>query len=295
MEQTDKDSVITLTNMMKSASKQYNLGFFPCKMYLGLNSECKQQCISELMKWNSTFKSITINGFNNNNDNVPMKIRGNEEMSTVKDDDLYTTSVSDYLRTLVNPTTGKKFFDYVFPTILGKREFVVSTDNCGDTKSFLEAIKGEMARYMNILSIKLEFQNPFEALQESKMTKWELFDVATENVNKTKDQSSFNKRPRVYEETEHYNNTPPPIEYKPTTFIIQDTSRMLYAEAVDKNLTMVSPMTSISTYVNTNKDIVNEKVNCLENTVKDLEHQLHQLSNNTNFKIDKATRTTKMI
>jgi hypothetical protein len=64
-----------------------------------------------------------------------------------------------------------------------------------------------MARDMNILSIKLEFQNPFEVLQEKKMTKWELFDVATEIVNKTKIQSCFNKRPRVYEDTENYNNT----------------------------------------------------------------------------------------
>jgi hypothetical protein len=263
MVQTDKNNVTNLTNMMKTASRQYNLGFFPFQTYLGLNSECKKQCINNLKKWNSTFKSICVEGFNNNNDNVPMKVRDNEEMSTVEDDELYTTSVSNYLRNLINPTTGNKFFDYVFPTILNTREFVISTDNCGDTESFLEVIKGEMARDMNRLSMKLEFKNPAAVLHDSEMVKWESFDVASEIVNKTKDQSSFNKRSRVYEENDHYNNTPQPIEYKPATVLVKNTTKMTYSEATDNNLNILSPMTSVSTYVKPIEDKVNEKVNSI--------------------------------
>jgi hypothetical protein len=78
MIQTDKNNVSTLTNMMKVISKKCNLGFFQFLVYLGLNYTDKQKCIEALKRWSTTFKSIVVDGFNDTNNNIPMKMRIND-------------------------------------------------------------------------------------------------------------------------------------------------------------------------------------------------------------------------
>jgi hypothetical protein len=171
MIQTEKDNVSSLTIMMMTISNKYNLGFFPFQVYLRLNNVDKQKCIETLKKWNTTFKSIVVNGFKDTNDNIPMKMRINEEMDVNESDNLCTTSVSVYLMNITNPSTGQQYFDYGYPSINGKREFVISINNFGDTENLLEVIKAELARNMNHLSINLEIENPLEVLNQSKMEK----------------------------------------------------------------------------------------------------------------------------
>jgi hypothetical protein len=54
-------------------------------------------------------------------------------------------TITDYLYKMVHPITKEKLFDYVYPSIMGKREFIVSTANSGDAENYLKFLKGELA------------------------------------------------------------------------------------------------------------------------------------------------------
>jgi hypothetical protein len=208
--------------------------------------------------------------------------------------ELYTTSVSDYHRNMVNQSTGQKYFDCVYPSIMGKREFVISTDNCGDTESLLEVIKGELARTMNRLSIKLEFKNPLEVLQQSKMDKWEAFERVNEIVSQLS-KNKHNKRTRVTQEADNYYHTPQIVNIEPTPMDCKENQKFLYSQAVVNNPTIMSPIITCTRFDSTIDNTVNTNVNQLEETVEELKTQLKQLAIDTNVKIDKATETPKMI
>jgi hypothetical protein len=130
MIQSDKEHVSILSKMLTRTSEENSLGYFSWHRYCLLSTGERQTIINGIKRWNTLFKSVVVDGFNDTGDNVPMKTKMDKETKTNDDSDwLYTTSVSDYLRQIKNPTTGVKFFDYVYPSIMGQREFVVSTKN----------------------------------------------------------------------------------------------------------------------------------------------------------------------
>jgi hypothetical protein len=174
MVQTDKDNVGILTKILQKASKDHDLGFFPWHEYMRLSNIEKQMCLSELRMWNDKYKTIVVNGFNNNEDNVPMQM-GEFDKETKKLHTLNNISVSDYLRQVTHPVNGKLMFEYVFPTILGAREFIINVENYGDAESYLEEVQGELARVMSAKSITLEFSKPSEAFRQEMEPAWEPF------------------------------------------------------------------------------------------------------------------------
>jgi hypothetical protein len=103
-------------------------------------------------------------------------------------------------------------FDFVFPSILGKREFVINLDNYGDAESYLDKIHGELAQVMSAESIKLELSTlseafrlalepvgtPFEKVSQIKVS-------VSERVPKTTNQ---NKRIQLYKDEDNYSLTP---------------------------------------------------------------------------------------
>jgi hypothetical protein len=104
MVQSDKVDANKLTTLLQEISKKNNIGYIPWEKYTELTLNKKQQVIKASRLWNNTFKSLVIDGFNDNDDNVPMLIKTRNSTETDEGNYLYTTSVSDYLRQLEHPT-----------------------------------------------------------------------------------------------------------------------------------------------------------------------------------------------
>jgi hypothetical protein len=73
--------------------------FFPWYRYGKLELDKKQTVLDENRKWNCLFRSVVVNGFINNNDNVPMWAASEpgEQLKAT------TTTVADYLISKVHP------------------------------------------------------------------------------------------------------------------------------------------------------------------------------------------------
>jgi hypothetical protein len=78
------------------------------------------------------------------------------------------STVSDYLHNMLHPITKHVMFEFVYPTIMGKREFMVSNENYGDAEDLLKVIKGELARQMTFEAIQQEFDDEIDIDKEMK-------------------------------------------------------------------------------------------------------------------------------
>jgi hypothetical protein len=101
-------------------------------------------------------------------------------------------------------------FDYVYPSILGKREFMISEDNYGDVENYLTNLFGELAQHMSIQAINNEFEDPINAVKASHNKSWKPFARAAKLketiVEKTTKTTNFSKWSRVHKESDHYYN-----------------------------------------------------------------------------------------
>jgi hypothetical protein len=101
MIQRDKDNIGILTKSLQKASKDNELGTFQWRDYTRLSAADKDSCLYQIRMCNALYKSITVKGFNDNKDNVPMRIGDYNQVSTTKNS-LTDISVSDYLRQITH-------------------------------------------------------------------------------------------------------------------------------------------------------------------------------------------------
>jgi hypothetical protein len=88
---------------------------------------------NELRIWNYHFKSVVLDGFVDNNDMVQIHNNITEDEEDMES----TISVSDYLKNLVNPANNEVMFEFVYPAINGKREFIMTVNQLGEVNNFL--------------------------------------------------------------------------------------------------------------------------------------------------------------
>jgi hypothetical protein len=85
MIQTEKQHAITIHQSMMNINKKHQLEYHPWKNFTKFRAEKKQTIIDNVKQWNTVFKSIVVDGFQDNNDKVLMnfhKGQSGEEKKT---------------------------------------------------------------------------------------------------------------------------------------------------------------------------------------------------------------------
>jgi hypothetical protein len=195
-----------LARHFRDLSDKDYINFFPWSSYVTMKPGKKYTLLQELKQWSSMFRSILVEGFKNNHDKTNMQEIDEEQMlENDNPNPLQNTTVSDYLRNEVKSVTNNELFEYVYPTILGTREFLVTVENYGDAKEYTNLIFTELSRNMTTKSINLEFQNPNPDII-THYQPWKPFFKAN-NIIKSHDSpihQKFNNRTRIYRENDHY-------------------------------------------------------------------------------------------
>jgi hypothetical protein len=199
MVQSRKEDVSQLSRMLLQVEDKNKVTFFPWQSFQAVTDTKRQTLINDYKRWNTTFKSFLADGFKDNEQDVIMGTPYGNKEYTDQEKGLHQLTVSDYLRQIVHPISKLKMFDYVYPAVLGKREFIISVDTYGDVESFLSVIQGELARIMDPTSIQKEFQSPFTAISQMNEPDWTPFTRASTIKDTVIIQMSknFNKRTRT--------------------------------------------------------------------------------------------------
>jgi hypothetical protein len=112
MVQCAKDDVDILIKLIGNMDEEENVVLFPWKQYVPMSLEKKQTMYNDIRLWNYSYKSIVIDGFVDNTDNI--QIRNNNLLENNSNEE--TISVSE-LRNIINPTNNEGMIEYVYPTI----------------------------------------------------------------------------------------------------------------------------------------------------------------------------------
>jgi hypothetical protein len=156
-------------------SEQGHIHYFPFNVFNTLPKGKKMTIISEMKKWNSAFRCLTLDGFDEDNNVIPMQWRNDDTPDHVTKNFWEKTSITEYLQNHVKSATGDNLFEFVYPQINGTREFLIYWENFGDAQTYMANARGELARNMNVRSINAIFLNPKEAYELSKQPAWKPF------------------------------------------------------------------------------------------------------------------------
>jgi hypothetical protein len=195
----DKVHLSTLTRMFCAVDENY-IKFFPWNSYVIQQAGQKLTIINRQLQYTNNFRSLLLTGFEDHQDNIPMKIINPDDMEIKpKDEELNDVLVMDYLWYYVHSSQGANLFEYVFPPYSGNtREFIVKVAFVAEAASYLENGKGELARNMTIDSIMEVFTDPEEAQEEATYPAWKPFLQATNiPVTAIKHYSLDNKNKRT--------------------------------------------------------------------------------------------------
>jgi hypothetical protein len=207
MIKAEKDNVNKLSEMLLELNKQGKIGFFPWHDYSCMNSGKKLTQLNIWRKWSLTLYSLLITDFKDDEDNIPMHVTEKLSNDVSKKTYKESTSVSNYIRNNIKSVTGKNLFAYVYPPINGVREVLVKWENFSDATRWIASAHGELAREMNGKAIRRVFKDPEQAINASKLKKWEVFTRAheiEETEVKKQDTENYTKRIRHTTEQDHY-------------------------------------------------------------------------------------------
>jgi hypothetical protein len=145
------------------------LAFFPMSDYTsGCTNEQKTTIVKQINTWRAHYRSILIDGFCDDMDNVPMIFNDQNEPDNI----LTKTSVTKYLSEYVKNSNGDNLFHYIYPPQNGTREAVVKLMNYSQAISYAKVAHGELARNMDDSAIKKVFNDPIQASLDSEKTPW---------------------------------------------------------------------------------------------------------------------------
>jgi hypothetical protein len=134
----DKKYVAQLTKLLiKHKTPMFD--FFPFQSFLNMEEGKKLMVINNQNKFTNEHRSLLLNGFIDNDDNIPMFVEEDDTLELSEEEqELSKTTVSNYLRYNIRATEGEPLFSYVYPPINGVREFLVTVNNYYDALSYLE-------------------------------------------------------------------------------------------------------------------------------------------------------------
>jgi hypothetical protein len=104
-------------------------------------------------------------------------------------------------------------FKFVYPSVLGRQEFVISVENLRDSEDYVKELIGELTKVMSHESTDLEFSDPVLARAEMNNPDWQPFTCATNKIA-TKIDTCTNTT--NFSEQDHYQNPAPKYNMKIT-------------------------------------------------------------------------------
>lgn len=175
----DEPNIPLLAQLMNAVNKKRaDIEYYPWDSYLALNRLQRLTIINSQNKFTSSFRTLMIHGFADDDDDIPMHYLEDNEENMQEDraiSPMETIGVTQYLRTVPRSGKGTLLFAYVFPPILGIREVLVTHANAAEAASYVRVATGELAREMNQDAIKLVFRKPEAAVEAMKQDKWMPF------------------------------------------------------------------------------------------------------------------------
>jgi hypothetical protein len=290
MIQSNQEDVATLTEMLININDESKLVFFPWSVFVKAPSLERQSVVEENRKWNNLFHSIVVDGFIDNDDDNKMNFIEDESENTPNGFSL-DMSVAEYLQQLLHPITRNTMFDYVYPSVLGKREFIISEDNFGDIENYLALLIGELSREMTDDAIIAEFSNPEYAVNQAKRNKWKpfsrVFVIPDTPTPKQYSTPNTNKRSRTHRDNDNQfkNNT---AQQNTSSRVTQGISFLQKTT----NYIPLAPITAVTTqHTTTQPDqeviVLRGQVLRLEGTVNALTKTMNSKHDETQEKIDK--------
>jgi hypothetical protein len=223
--------------MLSDIKDEDKLVFFPWPRYVKLTPDRQQTILNEQHAWSYNYKSVVVGRFQQNNNNVHMRKTN--------------STVSDYLHNMLHPITKEKMFEFVYPTRMGKREFIVSNENYGDAEDLLRVIKGELARQMSFGAIQQEFDKEINIDKEMKRQTWTPFTRAANIIPSVLYEHNTNvnnnKRLRTNEKEHQQQHYPYHLHHNIVSPKAQTKSgQYTYSQATTGD-TLVSTLTSPNT------------------------------------------------
>jgi hypothetical protein len=144
-------------------NNEKTIAFFPMSDCLSCTQDQKTTIVKRVNGWRAHYRSILINGFIDNDNNVPMVYNKDKE----PDNNLSDVSVTDYLNNYVKNSQGENLFHHVYPPQNGIRQVVVKLVNFSHAASYIKVIHGELAREMDLEAQDLVFDDPTQAYLDS--------------------------------------------------------------------------------------------------------------------------------
>jgi hypothetical protein len=193
------NDVIIMQEIMKKLHAEEKVEFMTWKMWNPMIDEKKETVILSLNKHTGESRSHVLNGFIDEDIEVPMIIEEkSNDCNNNKNEKLEKITVNEFLMN-IKAGDGTNLFEFVYPTTLGCKEFIVEWHHNEEAKEFLEVGIGELARHMNENSRKLVFQDPDQAFMDSCGPAWEPY-YRMKDIASTVTHSTKNKRIRIENE-----------------------------------------------------------------------------------------------
>jgi hypothetical protein len=307
MIQTEEDEV---SNMNKLLIKGSNIGGFkyiPFAAYNCMQAGQKASILTMVSNFQMKYRSISLEGFQDYNEDVYMHTKGKDEMETDNPGEkkLESTTISEYLLTQVKAANGENLFIYIYPTSdEGIREAICKAANFSDANEFASVVTSELCRSMNKKSARLAFQDPLEAIKGMKKDPWTPWAGAMDIVDTIVNTGNYKKRIRLDNNENDdkgavYNNNVPKSVVKSITSVDNESISYNSSNGQQKSYTsvvtqsngkrMVTPTTIPTNVVPTTPNVQviykekvepNLEVEALKKTVSQLEAQmvrLHQM------------------
>jgi hypothetical protein len=197
----DKENYEQLDSMFNQLHQEKTLKYFPWKEFTSFNDEVRDIAFQKIFNFNKYFRSVRLEGFRDNEDNIPMKFKlrqtGQVETNARKDP-LENMLVSDYIGTI---QSGNKtpLFNHVYEPIGGVWDTLVHTDNYTEAKEFAKVVLIELAREMSLVTRTMVLREPAEVKAAmADKPKWKPFTKADELLKeKQSNEALSTKRPRT--------------------------------------------------------------------------------------------------
>jgi hypothetical protein len=172
-----------LLKQFKELNTKTMITFFSWTDYISCTAEQKTTIINKINVWRNNYRSISVSGFCDNDNNVPMIYNEEEYPNNI----LTSTSVTDYLQNFIKNSNNENLFHYVFPPQYGIREVIVKLQNYSQAVSFIKVIQGELERTMDNEAIKLVFEDHGKASRDSTKYPWKpsanVYNIYYQHIN----------------------------------------------------------------------------------------------------------------
>jgi hypothetical protein len=143
--------------------------FFDWHDFLSLLPDQRITVVERMNMWRGHFRSMMIHGFCDNQDNVPMIFK-NQDNPKKK---LTKMGVREYLKPEIKLSSGENLFHHVYSPQFGTREVIIKLQSYLQAIFFIKVAHGELAQVMDKEAIEMVFSDPEMASLERRKKSWQ--------------------------------------------------------------------------------------------------------------------------